>query len=275
MRINNRLFNSISIYKYVSWNIWKHLDGAWEILTGWQFFERYLSQYRSPETMAQMREPERCTMISEAVIRNHPHYFWSNSISSRIVLRSFQTTFPKLIASFLIEIFERRSCLFIDVKSIKSFEFIWMSQALRFVYWTVSYHSHRTDSVWRSKIVSKMVKFKCFKWLVTNCSILYAITIKHRQFYGSKSEMSKCDAFNIFKSMVLMRHISHGIAWNTSNENIHIDTIYNFSFDSIPQDHNAYNSFDTMFDSYLLKLSLKFGPKRNGDFYYHSSEIDV
>lgn len=93
-----------------------------------------------------------------------------------------------------------------------------------------------------------MVKFKCLKWLVTNCSILYAITIKHRQFYGSNP---KCDAVNIFESMLLMRHISNAI----QAANVYtIDIIYNFSFDSIPQDHSEYNSFDTMFDSYFVEI---------------------
>lgn len=31
------------------------------------------------------------------------------------------------------------------------------------------------------------------------------------------------------------------------------DTIYNFSFDSIPQDHSEYNSFDTMFDFHIAE----------------------
>lgn len=77
------------------------------------------------------------------------------------------------------------------------------------------------------------------KCLVTNCSILYAITIKHLQFYGWKLEYG---AVNIFKSMMLICFLPSTFRRTCDEidffffsryENT-FDTIYNFRFDSIP-----------------------------------------
>lgn len=118
------------------------------------------------------------------------------------------------------------------------------------------------------------------KWLVTNCSILYAITIKHWLFYG----WCQMWLHSIYSNQMAQIHLGvHCTMWwnwldsiPTRSENT-FDTIYNFSFDSIPQDHtaNIIHLIASMLSFRIAENWVWNFAKRMKDFYCHRTEINV
>lgn len=86
------------------------------------------------------------------------------------------------------------------------------------------------------------IKFKCLRWLLTNCSILNAITITHWQFYG-RIRICCSQYIKINGAERRSLHVFRDMWWNIVSSkcrSVKHNTIYSFRFwFNSPEDNTA------------------------------------
>lgn len=140
-------------------------------------------------------------------------------------------------------------------------------------------------SEWRR---SGWMKFKCSRWLLTNCSILNAITITHWQFYGRiriccrqyiKINGAERRVLHVLRNMWWrMRSAIHCSVVNFGMpiSKIQHDLQHSCFWLNSPEDYTAnIIHLDTVLQYALSKIEFEYLPKRNWDFYCHRIEINA